>query len=216
MIDVVVVDDQALLRGSFRVLVDSAPDLRVVGEAGDGAEAVSVVTRTRPHVVLMDVRMPGVDGIAATREVSVTSPESRVLILTTFDLDEYVYAALRAGASGFLLKDTPPAELLSAIRVVAEGDGLLSPSVTRRLIAEFARLPESRPVRLDGVTDREREVLALIARGLSNTEITQTLHLSVGTVKTHIGRLLHKLQARDRAQLVIAAYESGLVSAGGS
>ncbi|CAL9526137.1 Transcriptional regulatory protein DegU [Actinosynnema sp. ALI-1.44] len=216
MIDVVVVDDQALLRGSFRVLVDSAPDLRVVGEAGDGAEAVSVVTRTRPHVVLMDVRMPGVDGIAATREVSVTSPESRVLILTTFDLDEYVYAALRAGASGFLLKDTPPAELLSAIRVVAEGDGLLSPSVTRRLIAEFARLPESRPVRLDGITDREREVLALIARGLSNTEITQTLHLSVGTVKTHIGRLLHKLQARDRAQLVIAAYESGLVSAGGS
>ncbi|GAA0212173.1 response regulator transcription factor [Saccharothrix mutabilis subsp. mutabilis] len=216
MIDVVVVDDQALLRGSFRVLVDSAPDLRVVGEAGDGAQAVKVVTRTRPHVVLMDVRMPGMDGIAATREVSASSPESRVLILTTFDLDEYVYAALRAGASGFLLKDTPPAELLSAIRVVAEGDGLLSPSVTRRLIAEFARLPESRPVRLDGITDREREVLALIARGLSNTEITQTLHLSVGTVKTHIGRLLHKLQARDRAQLVIAAYESGLVSAGGS
>ncbi|NUT94216.1 MAG: response regulator transcription factor [Saccharothrix sp.] len=215
MIDVVVVDDQALLRGSFRVLVDSAPDLRVVGEAGDGAEAVRVVTRTRPHVVLMDVRMPGMDGIAATREVAVSSPESRVLILTTFDLDEYVYSALRAGASGFLLKDTPPAELLTAIRVVAEGDGLLSPSVTRRLISEFARLPESRVVRLDGITDREREVLALIARGLSNTEITQTLHLSVGTVKTHIGRLLHKLQARDRAQLVIAAYESGLVSAGG-
>ncbi|MEJ2854370.1 MULTISPECIES: response regulator transcription factor [unclassified Saccharothrix] len=216
MIDVVVVDDQALLRGSFRVLVDSAPDLRVVGEAGDGAEAVRVVTRTRPDVVLMDVRMPGMDGIAATREVAMSSPESRVLILTTFDLDEYVYSALRAGASGFLLKDTPPAELLAAIRVVAEGDGLLSPSVTRRLISEFARLPESRPVKLDGVTDREREVLALIARGLSNTEITQALHLSVGTVKTHIGRLLHKLQARDRAQLVIAAYESGLVSAGGS
>ncbi|NUT97282.1 MAG: response regulator transcription factor [Saccharothrix sp.] len=215
MIDVVVVDDQALLRGSFRVLVDSAPDLRVVGEAGDGAEAVRVVTRTRPHVVLMDVRMPGMDGIAATREVAVSSPESRVLILTTFDLDEYVYSALRAGASGFLLKDTPPAELLTAIRVVAEGDGLLSPSVTRRLISEFARLPETRQVTLDGITDREREVLALIARGLSNTEITQTLHLSVGTVKTHIGRLLHKLQARDRAQLVIAAYESGLVSAGG-
>ncbi|MFI9812176.1 response regulator [Saccharothrix variisporea] len=215
MIDVVVVDDQALLRGSFRVLVDSAPDLRVVGEAGDGAEAVRVVTRTRPDVVLMDVRMPGMDGIAATREVAVSSPGSRVLILTTFDLDEYVYSALRAGASGFLLKDTPPAELLTAIRVVADGDGLLSPSVTRRLIAEFARLPETRAVRLDGITDREREVLALIARGLSNTEITQTLHLSVGTVKTHIGRLLHKLQARDRAQLVIAAYESGLVSAGG-
>ncbi|MGM1059175.1 response regulator [Saccharothrix sp. Mg75] len=212
MIDVVVVDDQALLRGSFRVLVDSAPDLRVVGEAGDGAEAVSVVRRTSPDVVLMDIRMPGVDGITATREV-VASTSARVLILTTFDLDEYVYSALRAGASGFLLKDTPPAELLAAIRVVAAGDSLLSPSVTRRLVAEFARAPEQREVRLEGVTEREREVLLLIARGLSNTEIMAELHLSAGTVKTHVGRLLHKLQARDRAQLVIAAYESGLVTA---
>ncbi|MBM7809488.1 response regulator [Saccharothrix algeriensis] len=211
VIDVVVVDDQALLRGSFRVLVDSTPGLRVVGEAGDGAAAVSVVRRTSPDVVLMDVRMPGVDGIAATREIA-SSSTARVLILTTFDLDEYVYSALRAGASGFLLKDTPPAELLAAIRVVAGGDGLLSPSVTRRLIAEFARAPVRRAVRLEGITDREQEVLALIARGLSNTEITRELHLSVGTVKTHIGRLLHKLQARDRAQLVIAAYESGLVT----
>ncbi|MCE7001215.1 response regulator transcription factor [Saccharothrix sp. S26] len=212
MIDVVIVDDQALLRGSFRVLVDSAPDLRVVGEAGDGAEAVSVVRSTSPHVVLMDVRMPDVDGIAATREIGSFST-ARVLILTTFDLDEYVYAALRAGASGFLLKDTPPADLLAAIRVVAAGDALLSPSVTKRLVAEFSRTPPPRSIRLDGITEREKEVLLLIARGLSNAEIMGELHLSPGTVKTHIGRLLHKLQARDRAQLVIAAYESGLVTA---
>ncbi|PSL52586.1 LuxR family two component transcriptional regulator [Saccharothrix carnea] len=212
MIDVVVVDDQALLRGSFRVLVDSAPDLRVVGEAGDGAEAVAVVRATSPDVVLMDVRMPNVDGIAATREIS-SFAAARVLILTTFDLDEYVYSALRAGASGFLLKDTPPADLLAAIRVVAAGDALLSPSVTRRLVAEFTRLPTPRSIRLDGITEREQDVLLLIARGLSNTEIMRDLHLSAGTVKTHIGRLLHKLRARDRAQLVIAAYESGLVTA---
>ncbi|MFD0203093.1 MULTISPECIES: response regulator [Saccharothrix] len=212
MIDVVVVDDQALLRGSFRVLVDSAPDLRVVGEAGDGAEAVSVVRATSPDVVLMDVRMPNLDGIAATREIS-SFAAARVLILTTFDLDEYVYSALRAGASGFLLKDTPPADLLAAIRVVAAGDALLSPSVTRRLVAEFTRLPTPRSIRLDGITEREQDVLLLIARGLSNAEIMRELHLSAGTVKTHIGRLLHKLQARDRAQLVIAAYESGLVTA---
>ncbi|QQQ78998.1 response regulator transcription factor [Saccharothrix sp. 6-C] len=212
MTDVVVVDDQALLRGSFRVLVDSADDLRVVGEAGDGAEAVSVVRSTSPDVVLMDVRMPGVDGIAATREISSFSA-ARVLILTTFDLDEYVYSALRAGASGFLLKDTPPADLLTAIRVVAAGDALLSPSVTRRLVAEFSRTPAPREVRLDGITEREQEVLLLVARGFSNAEIMDELYLSAGTVKTHIGRLLHKLRARDRAQLVIAAYESGLVTA---
>ncbi|KOX28052.1 LuxR family transcriptional regulator [Saccharothrix sp. NRRL B-16348] len=201
-----------MLRGSFRVLVDSAADLRVVGEAGDGAEAVSVVRSTSPDVVLMDVRMPGVDGIAATREISSFSA-ARVLILTTFDLDEYVYSALRAGASGFLLKDTPPADLLAAIRVVAAGDSLLSPSVTRRLVAEFSRTPTPRTIRLDGITEREQEVLLLIARGFSNAEIMDELYLSAGTVKTHIGRLLHKLQARDRAQLVIAAYESGLVTA---
>jgi DNA-binding NarL/FixJ family response regulator len=212
VISVVVVDDQALLRGSFRVLVDSEPDLRVVGEAGDGAEAVSVVREVSPDVVLMDIRMPGVDGIAATREIC-SSSTARVLILTTFDLDEYVYSALRAGASGFLLKDTPPADVLAAVRVVAAGDALLAPSVTRRLVAEFSRTPEPRTVRLDGITEREQDVLMLIARGSSNSEIMAELHLSPGTVKTHIGRLLHKLQARDRAQLVIAAYESGLVTA---
>jgi DNA-binding NarL/FixJ family response regulator len=212
VISVVVVDDQALLRGSFRVLVDSEPDLRVVGEAGDGAEAVSVVREVSPDVVLMDIRMPGVDGIAATREIC-SSSTARVLILTTFDLDEYVYSALRAGASGFLLKDTPPADVLAAVRVVAAGDALLAPSVTRRLVAEFSRTPEPRTVRLDGITEREQDVLMLIARGCSNSEIMAELHLSAGTVKTHIGRLLHKLQARDRAQLVIAAYESGLVTA---
>ncbi|SDJ31340.1 DNA-binding response regulator, NarL/FixJ family, contains REC and HTH domains [Actinokineospora alba] len=213
MIRVVVADDQALLRGSFRVLIESDPGLTVVGEAGTGAEAVEVVRRSNPDVVLMDIRMPGVDGIEATRRLA-DSP-CRVLILTTFDLDEYVYAGLRAGASGFLLKDTPPADLLSAIHRVAEGDALLSPSVTRRLITEFARLPEpsAPPRELVGVTEREREVLTLIARGSSNTEIAERLVLSQATVKTHIGRLLAKLHARDRAQLVIAAYESGLVKA---
>ncbi|HEX6339557.1 response regulator transcription factor [Umezawaea sp.] len=209
MIKVLVVDDQALLRGSFRLLVDSAPDLRVVGEAANGREAVDLARETEPDVVLMDIRMPEMDGIDATGRISSTA---KVLILTTFDLDAYVYAALRAGASGFLLKDTPPTELLAAIRTIAAGEGLLAPSVTRRLIAEFGKRPERRPTRsLEGITERERDVLLLIARGLSNTEITQTLHLSVGTVKTHIGRLLGKLQARDRAQLVIIAYESGLV-----
>lgn len=213
MIRVVVADDQALLRGSFRVLIESDPGLAVVGEAATGAEAVEVVRRENPDVVLMDIRMPDVDGIEATRRLADSA--ARVLILTTFDLDEYVYAALRAGASGFLLKDTPPADLLSAIHRVAEGDALLSPSVTRRLITEFARLPDpAKPPRaLAGVTDREREVLTLIARGSSNTEIAERLVVSQATVKTHIGRLLAKLQARDRAQLVIAAYESGLVKA---
>lgn len=215
MIRVVVADDQALLRGSFRVLIESDPALTVVGEAATGAEAVEVVRRSNPDVVLMDIRMPGLDGIEATRRLA-DSP-CRVLILTTFDLDEYVYAALRAGASGFLLKDTPPADLLSAIHRVADGDALLSPSVTRRLITEFARLPgpSAPPRELAGVTEREREVLTLIARGSSNTEIAERLVLSQATVKTHIGRLLAKLHARDRAQLVIAAYESGLVKANG-
>ncbi|GAA2639917.1 response regulator transcription factor [Actinomadura fulvescens] len=213
---VLVADDQALLRGSFRVLVDTAPGLQVVGEAGTGAEACELAAKERPNVVLMDVRMPEMDGIEATRRIC-RSPETadvRVLILTTFDLDAYVYSALRAGASGFLLKDTPPADLLTAIRVVAAGEALLAPTVTRRLIAEFARRPE--PSRqfareLDGVTEREREVLTLIARGLSNAELAEHLQLSLATVKTHIGHLLAKLQARDRAQLVIIAYETGLV-----
>ncbi|MEU2240420.1 response regulator transcription factor [Streptomyces sp. NPDC018338] len=216
---VLVVDDQVLLRGSFRILVENEPGLSAVGEAGDGAEAVELARLHRPDVVLMDVRMPVMDGIEATRRIC-GSPETtgvRVLILTTFDLDEYVYAALRAGAAGFLLKDAPPAEVLAAIRVVAAGDSLLAPSVTRRLVEEFARRPDPVPQRGTappaGVTEREREVLELIARGLSNDEITARLHLSMGTVKTHIGRLLSKLAARDRAQLVIAAYESGVVSA---
>ncbi len=209
-----IADDQALLRGSFQLLVDCAPGMTVVGEASNGSEAVQLACDTHPDVVLMDVRMPGADGIQATREICART-SSRVLILTMFDLDEFVYAALRAGASGFLLKDTPPAELLSAIRIVAQGDALLAPAVTRRLIADFARRPEvapSVPPALSELTQREREVLILVARGFANTEIAAQLVVSVPTVKTHIGRLLAKLSARDRAQLVIAAYESGLVS----
>jgi DNA-binding NarL/FixJ family response regulator len=214
---VLVVDDQDLLRGSFRVLIDTAPDLVTVGEAGTGAEAVELARRHRPDVVLMDVRMPQLDGIQATRRIcgSPATAGVRVLILTTFDLDEYVYAALQAGASGFLLKNTPPGELLAAIRVVASGDALLAPSVTRRLIAEFARRPRSaRPPgrTLDGLTQREREVLTMVATGLSNAEIAGHLHLSPATVKTHLGHLLAKLGARDRAQLVIVAYETSLVT----
>jgi DNA-binding NarL/FixJ family response regulator len=215
VIRVLIVDDQALLRGSFRLLVDSAPDLTVVGEAGTGLAAVSLAAQEKPDVVLMDVRMPELDGIEATRRICASLDGVRVLILTTFDLDSYVYSALRAGASGFLLKDTPPADLLAAIRIIAAGDGLLSPTITRRLIAEFTRTaPSSAPTAtLAGITDREREVLTLIARGLSNQEIAERLYLSLATVKTHIGRLLSKLHARDRAQLVIAAYETGLVTA---
>jgi DNA-binding NarL/FixJ family response regulator len=219
MIRVLVADDQALVRGSFRLLVDTAPDLHVIGEAATGAEAVEIAIREKPDVLLMDIRMPGMDGIEATRRItgSGQAGAARVLILTTFDLDDYVYAALRAGASGFLLKDTPPADLLAAIRVIAAGDALLAPAVTRRLIAEFARRPEpgQQPAAtLAGVTDREREVLTLIARGLSNAEIAQALHVTMATAKTHVGRLLAKLGARDRAQLVMVAYETGLVQPG--
>ena len=209
-ISVVVADDQVLVRAGFRVLVDTAPDLRVVGEAGTGEEAVEVARRVRPDVVLMDIRMPKVDGIQATRRILEPGSATRIMILTTFDLDEYVFAALRAGASGFLLKDTPPADLLAAIRVIAAGEGLLAPTVTRRLIEEFARRPVPATRNLEGVTGREREVLCLIGAGLSNGEIAHRLQLTVATVKTHVGRLLMKLQARDRAQLVIAAYEAGL------
>ncbi|WP_067833264.1 response regulator [Actinomadura kijaniata] len=214
---VLVADDQALLRGSFRALIETTPDLTVVGEAATGAEAVELARALRPDVVLMDVRMPHLDGIEATRRIhqAADTAEVRVLILTMFDLDAHVFSALRAGAAGFLLKDTPPADLLHAIRVVAAGEALLAPTVTRRLIAEFTRHPRpvhSLPRELDGVTDRERQVLALVAGGLSNTEIAEHLHLSLSTVKTYIGRLLAKLGARDRAQLVIVAYESGLVA----
>ncbi|MCX5106333.1 response regulator transcription factor [Streptomyces sp. NBC_00264] len=217
-IRVLIADDQALLRGSLRVLVDAEPGLVATSEAANGAEAVRGARQDLPDVVLMDVRMPGLDGIEATRQIC-GSPDTanvKVLILTMFDLDEYVYAALRAGAGGFLLKDTPPAELIAAIRVVAAGDALLAPAVTRRLIVEFARRPQpSQPLprALDGVTGREREVLTLVARGLSNTEIAERLYLGIATVKTHVGHLLTKLDCRDRAQLVIVAYESGLVTA---
>lgn len=214
---VLVAEDQALVRTGLLLLVGTAPDLVVVGEAATGAQAVALARSERPDVVLMDVRMPDLDGIEATRQICADPGTAgvRVLMLTTFDIDEYVYASLRAGASGFLLKDAPPTELLAAVRTVAAGDALLAPSVTRRLIAEFTRRPEpsrSPSPRLDPLTGRERDVLLLVARGLSNQEIAQHLHLGVATVKTHIGRILAKLAARDRAQLVISAYESGLVT----
>ncbi|MGX4737540.1 response regulator transcription factor [Kitasatospora griseola] len=219
MIRVLVADDQALVRGSFRLLVDSAPDLTAVGEAADGAEAVELARRERPDVVLMDIRMPRLDGIEATCALAADPvlTDVRVLVLTTFDLDDYAFAALRAGAAGFLLKDTRPAELLEAIRVVAAGQALLAPRVTRRLIEEYTRRPEPAtvPAALAGTTEREREVLVLVGLGLSNEEIAAHLHVSLSTAKTHIGRLLQKLAARDRAQLVIAAYESGLIRPGG-
>jgi DNA-binding NarL/FixJ family response regulator len=216
-IRVLIADDQALVRGSFRVLVETAPGMTAVGEAGTGSEAVALARATRPDVILMDIRMPEMDGIEATRQICAgPEPAPRVLVLTTFDLDMYVFAALRAGASGFLLKDVPPADLLTGIRVVASGEGLLAPTVTRRLIAEFARgapALASPAHDLGGLTDRELQVLTLIARGLSNAEIGDRLRLRPPTVKTHIGHLLAKLEARDRAQLVIAAYESGLITA---
>jgi DNA-binding NarL/FixJ family response regulator len=218
VIRVLIADDQELLRASFRVLVETEPDLRVVGEAGTGIEAVRLARLERPDVVLMDVRMPDMDGIEATRLIceSPTCGTTRVVILTTFDLDEYVYAALRSGASGFLLKDSPPADLLRAIRVAAAGESLLAPSITKRLIDDFTSRRSPAPVTgLDGVTAREREVLVLVARGLSNAEIAEDLHVSGATVKSHIGHLLAKLHARDRAQLVIVAYETGAVEATG-
>ncbi|WP_238006254.1 response regulator transcription factor [Dactylosporangium sp. AC04546] len=216
MIRVLVADDQTLVRGSIRVLVDTAPDLTAVGEAATGTDAVALAIRERPDVVLMDVRMPDLDGIEATRQLCARPDMTavKVIILTTFDIDEYVFAALRAGASGFLLKDTRPADLLTAIRVVASGESLLAPSVTRRLIEEFVRRPESArqpAVDLADTTDREREVLTLVGLGLSNAEIAAHMHVSLSTAKAHIGRLLMKLGARDRAQLVIVAYSTGLV-----
>jgi DNA-binding NarL/FixJ family response regulator len=220
VIRVVVADDQALVRGGFSVLVDSAADLEVVGEASDGTEAVALARKNKPDVILMDIRMPHLDGLEATRLIcqSEETESVRVIILTTFDLDEYVYAALRAGASGFLLKDTPPNDLLAGIRIVAAGDALLAPSVTRNLISEFVRRPDidrPPPSTLDVLTGREREVLALVARGWSNAEVAEHLYLSPATAKTHVGRLLMKLQARDRTQLVVIAYETGLVTPSG-
>ena len=212
---VVLADDQPLVRSGLRVLIADTPDLDVVGEAATGAEAVQLARDVQPEVVVMDIRMPGMNGIEATSLVTSGPGATRVLVLTTFDEDDHVYGALRAGASGFAVKDMALDDILAAIRVVAAGEALLAPTVTRRLIAEFARHREparSLPRDLDGVTDREREVLTLVARGLSNLEIAGRLQLSLATVKTHIGRLLAKLQARDRAQLVINAYETGLVT----
>ncbi|MGW6704923.1 response regulator [Streptomyces sp. NPDC054956] len=216
MIRVVLVDDQPLIRTGLRVLIADTPGLEVAGEAGDGAEAVEMVRRLRPDVAIMDIRMPGTDGIEATRRIN-ADPESRtrVLVLTTFDDDEYVYGALRAGASGFLVKDMPLETILDGIRIVAGGDALIAPSVTRRLIEEFAARPEPAPARrvvADGITDREREVLTLVGRGLSNAEIAGELTISVATAKAHLARLFTKLDARDRVQLVILAYEIGLVA----
>jgi DNA-binding NarL/FixJ family response regulator len=218
MIRVLLVDDQALLRAGFRALIDAEDDLEVVGEAGDGAAAVEVARQTSPDIVLMDIRMPKVDGLEATRQISV-DPQlagTRVIILTTFELDEYVFEALRNGASGFLVKDTEPVDLLDGIRVVASGDGLMSPSVTRRLIAEFASRsrPTAPTLLLDVLTDREREIVALVGEGLTNAEIAERLFVSPATAKTHVSRAMTKLQVRDRAHLVVIAYETGLVRPG--
>jgi DNA-binding NarL/FixJ family response regulator len=220
MIKVLIADDQAMVRQGFGALLSAQPDLVVVGDAADGAAAVRETRRLDPDVVLMDVRMPVLDGLAATRQLLDGRREGdgpKVLILTTFDLDDYVYEALRAGASGFLLKDAPADELVHAVRVVAGGEALLAPSVTRRLISEFAARPgrsRPRPTALDALTPRETEVLRLIARGRSNAEIAADLVVAEQTVKTHIGRILAKLNLRDRAQAVVLAYETGLVAAG--
>jgi DNA-binding NarL/FixJ family response regulator len=225
VIRVGIADDQALVRGGFSMLLRAADDIEVVGEAADGAEALEMVRRERPDVMLMDIRMPTMDGLEATRAIvagrggdSSATPETRVLILTTFDLDEYVFEALRSGASGFLLKDTLPDDLLAAIRVVAGGDALLSPRITTRLVADFVQRPSHLPSEphpgMGTLTERETEVLGRVARGRSNAEIADELFMSHATAKTHVSRLLSKLHARDRAQLVVIAYESGVVTPG--
>jgi DNA-binding NarL/FixJ family response regulator len=218
MIRVLVVDDQVLVRGGLRALLDAQPDLTVVGEAGDGDEAVRVATALRPDVVLMDIRMPGSDGLEATRAIG-SDPELadvRIIVLTTFDLDEYVFEAIKVGAAGFLVKDTEPADLIKAVHTVADGDGLLSPRATRRLVEEYAARakPAGLAPELDRLTDREREVMSHAAAGLSNGEIAALLVISPTTVKTHVSRAMTKLGARDRSQLVVFAYETGLVRPG--
>jgi DNA-binding NarL/FixJ family response regulator len=208
-------DDQELVRTGFRMILETQPDIEVVEEASDGVEAVAAARRLQPDVVLMDIRMPNVDGLQATKQIIAAGWRSRVLILTTFDLDEYVYEALRVGASGFILKNAPPEQLITAVRVVAAGEGLLSPAITRRVIEQFATLPPPGGTNaLAQLTDREREVLKLIARGLSNAEIAAELFVSNATVKSHVAHLLAKLQLRDRIQAVVLAYESGLVRPG--
>jgi DNA-binding NarL/FixJ family response regulator len=220
MIRVLLVDDQALLRMGFRMILEAEPGIEVAGEAADGATGVAMTSALHPDVVLMDVRMPGMDGIQATAAITAAAPASKVLILTTFDLDEYVFAGLKAGASGFLLKDAPPAELLTAIRTVAGGEAVLAPTATRRLIDQFVPLlpgPGQQPDRdalLGTLTDRERAVFARLAAGRSNREIAGELHLSQGTVKIHVGRVLAKLGLRDRVQAVVLAYEVGLIKPG--
>jgi DNA-binding NarL/FixJ family response regulator len=216
VIRVLLVDDQHLVRAGFRMILEAEDDLTVVGEAADGRDAVEAVPRTQPDVVLMDIRMPVLDGIEATARIRAAGGDQpAILVLTTFDLDEYVFSALRAGASGFLLKDTPPEQLVEAIRVVNRGDGLLAPTVTRRLIDDYAsRRPVAPPPGLDTLTERELDVLKLVARGLNNAEIAQELYLGEATVKTHVGRVLAKLDLRDRVQAVVLAYECGLVTPG--
>jgi DNA-binding NarL/FixJ family response regulator len=221
VISVLLADDQPLLRRGFRMILEAEDGLTVAGEAGDGAEAVELARRCRPDVVLMDIRMPDTDGIEATRLITASESGARVLVLTTFDVDEYAFGALRAGASGFLLKDVRPGELVAAVRTVASGDAVVSPRVTRRLLEEYAQvLPvsgaqqASRYPQLSALTEREREVLAAVAQGLSNTEIAMSLYVSETTVKSHVGRILAKLGLRDRVQIVVLAYESGLVRPG--
>ena len=212
---VLVVDDQALVRAGFRLMLESAPGLEVVGEAADGAAAIAAARETHPDVVLMDIRMPVMDGIAATEHIRAQTDAPRVLVVTTYDLDEFVFKALRAGASGFILKDTPPEQLVEAVRIVAAGDGLCSPSVTRRLIEEFAHRPDRTPPRsLDFLTPRELDVLREIGQGLNNREVASKLFLGEATVKTHVNRIFAKLGLRDRAQAVVFAFEAGVVGAG--
>ena len=212
-IRVLVVDDQAMVRAGFRMLLADEPGIEVVGEASNGLDAVAEAARTHPHVILMDIRMPGLDGLEATRRITAADADSRVLILTTFDLDEYVYRALRAGASGFVLKDDPPEQLIAAVRTVAGGDALLSPSVTRRVIAQFTRIrPQEPPPAVASLTPRELDVFRLITQGRSNAEIGRELFISDTTVKTHVTRLLQKLDLRDRAQAIVLAYQTGLFS----
>jgi DNA-binding NarL/FixJ family response regulator len=212
---VLLADDQELVRAGFRMILETQADIEVVGDAGDGVEAVAATRRLQPDVVLMDIRMPNLDGLQATKQITAAGSAPRVLILTTFDLDEYVYQALTAGASGFLLKNAPPEQLISAVRVVAAGDGLLSPSITRRVIEQFTRLPPPGGAdALKGLTDRELQVLKLVARGLSNAEIAAELVVSDATVKSHVAHLLAKLRLRDRVQAVVLAYESGLIRPG--
>lgn len=217
MIRVMLVDDQAMVRTGFRMILEAEPGISVVGEAVDGREAVEMVDRAKPDVVLMDVRMPRMDGIEACGQICRSEDSPRVMMLTTFDLDDYVHAALRAGASGFMLKDAPPEQLIDAIRIVANGDALLAPSVTQTLIDEIAKRPVGQPDAFPGIdelTTREQEVIRLMAKGLSNSEIARELILGEATIKTHVGRVLAKLGARDRVQAVVAAYESGMVTPG--